>query len=1292
MTSAWSLSIKTVGRRRFHSAAAPPPPCATKDHEDDGIKLFNSSSNDSSPSDDNHDIHSRSHQLHQHQHQPHHHQQHPNDHHHNNNHHSDASESNFTIIVHPDDPLYSLHEKIQLVTGLKAEEQRLIYRGRIINCTASTSSGANTASSNSADRSNGGSSLQQHHHYHSEQNPSTSSASASTTGTPTSTELCVKDVTGLCDKQTIHLVPRIIANNNSSSSSNANNQRNSTTISTSSTTNTTGDEEAEFAERLLLGTNAGGGGGGGGGILGALLGGGINHTTTTTTATTATTTAPSTTSASVASLSGEAGLSLLAALLGVSSSSASPTTTTAATSAGLAEGGDTNTNASATLAGGGGGEGIVVLGGNDDGTGFDTTTINGLGALGGLFSGMGIPMGEGVGIATGADAAVATTTSSANDANAAATTTTADRTSLGYARPRLRPANTSSTRRIRRNAIPSSSISSSTLNSSLAAARATAARLTEADIRLPDPGSVEPVRQGLLTLHTLLGNALPSSSDNRRMTTSSTVEGEEGAEELLLPPQPSVRSPSVRSPLDSHRQWYRGQWLDVLDTVHQWLEATVVDIVLPSDILPDLDADRHLGENGVSRRRTTTTLRRSPPDAVVSANDLEGRRRLLLELVPRDDDDDDDDEDKNENDDESDSSPVTQSRRRNRTSQLLPSPDEGYYYRPRPENHNVQLLLIHYNGWPHRWDEWIRSDSERIRPFRTRTRHRMTTSLAAGTAYGGTAGGTANNILACPTPQAIFSASPSTAITDDDDDVVSERSGMLVELSRVVQGVNDLLSSAASAAAHSSPASGVDSLSTESPHLPWRTTNNGVEGGGTRAASPSATISSNQHTRLDRAQLRQLAPLLDRLGRTLTDAAPHIAALADSLPHQPVRQSHYASVGIDATSDNHLNATVSSQSAADDEEADPFQLLAARASHLYFGIGDSNTEDNSQVHGQEDLVHEETRSIIDPDLTDFVNGMVNTTRNLGGVGSGRNSQRDGSNGDQTGSSLLASYLASMGGTAGAGFADTNRFAAGTHSIGNDNNPRVIRMGGGGSGSGGGPGIDIHIHAIVTGPGMGVFGGMGGFPFDNVGVGATTPTASPRNNQHNQFFHRASPAVASPTENNDDADLFSELYSESPDPVNLHGEDNSHGEEIDRDGFDGSDLGHLFEECLSIEEEASFDNDEDDNDDEDKAAENKDDANDDSINGSMLSLSEIESHGNTSEISPALTASASSVSLVPNVPPISVMQADVIGSNENLGVPALRRSSPSLGNRLFRRTFGRLSLPSRRSSERDSRRG
>ena len=84
------------------------------------------------------------------------------------------------------------------------------------------------------------------------------------------------------------------------------------------------------------------------------------------------------------------------------------------------------------------------------------------------------------------------------------------------------------------------------------------------------------------------------------------------------------------------RRWYQGQWLDALETVHQWLEATVVDVVLPSDVLTDTDLIDDAGEDNnidgtTPRRENSMTNRNSPPNAVVSANDLNCRRRLLFE-------------------------------------------------------------------------------------------------------------------------------------------------------------------------------------------------------------------------------------------------------------------------------------------------------------------------------------------------------------------------------------------------------------------------------------------------------------------------------------------------------------------------------------------------------------------------------------------------------------------------------------------------------------------------------------
>jgi hypothetical protein len=185
-------------------------------------------------------------------------------------------------------------------------------------------------------------------------------------------------------------------------------------------------------------------------------------------------------------------------------------------------------------------------------------------------------------------------------------------------------------------------------------------RLTAEDRQVPDPGSMEPVRQGLMTLNTLL---------------------------------PHLQSNDMDTPIESNRRWYRGQWLDCLDTVNAWLEATVVELMFPEEIFPQ----------AYDRASSSTPLHRREPqlhnDPAVSASDLEGRRRLLLEPCDPNDEHD--------------------------------VGGELSGFRPRSSNRGVQLLLIHYNGWPHRWDEWIRSDSARLRPFRTRTRHPNVVRLEA---------------------------------------------------------------------------------------------------------------------------------------------------------------------------------------------------------------------------------------------------------------------------------------------------------------------------------------------------------------------------------------------------------------------------------------------------------------------------------------------------------------------------------------------------------------------------------
>ena len=98
--------------------------------------------------------------------------------------------------------------------------------------------------------------------------------------------------------------------------------------------------------------------------------------------------------------------------------------------------------------------------------------------------------------------------------------------------------------------------------------------------------------------------------------------------------------------------------------------------------------------------------------------------------------------------------------------------------------------------------------------------------------------------------------------------------------------------------------------------------------------------------------------------------------------------------------------------------------------------------------------------------------------------------------------------------------------------------------------------------------------------------------------------------------------------------------------MDRDCFDGSALGELFVDCLSIEEEVSCATDVDNSvatDTEISAAdaektENNDimDANDDSTDGSILALSDIESQGSIEFRQAASSTTDTNIGLVPSL--------------------------------------------------------
>lgn len=543
-------------------------------------------------------------------------------------------------------------------------------------------------------------------------------------------------------------------------------------------------------------------------------------------------------------------------------------------------------------------------------------------------------------------------------------------------------------------------------------------RMSAEDRQRPDPGSLEPVRQGLMTLHTMLG-AASADRDN-------------GA------------------PLEAPRRWYRGQWLDCRDTVNQWLEATIVDIVTPEDVLPSRDP---------SLSRRTHTPGPPPDDPAVGANDMEGRRQLLLEPCESGD-------------------------------------EENFFegFRERDSNNDVQLLLVHYNGWPHRWDEWIRSDSERIRPFRTRTRH---------PARSGHAG---------PTVQSEFRGAPSTEIRGGDE----ERVAMLSELWAIVKDVESMLSTVVPHEYHQRHETRTAGSLSE--YLPWdneAATSSGITTNGQSAPSGH---------RMSKRRLESLAPLLDRLGRTVTDAAPHIAVLADSLP-----------------------ATV-----REDEEQveDAAESMVRSASRLFWGSSQDEPMATTPLlsaadHDNDANARLSDRQPDDPDFEDFVNGMVNVSRGDSAIRSGgrvnrsRRTEDDSTN--SLGSTLLAAYLA--GGLGGSSSNENDDNGGGE--TGRNSNGRVVRVGTGDNG-GSSPGIDIHIHAIVTGPGVTAVAGM---PTGLAGLATAMPmpfaNETPSGDEAPNFSlgsgtdPSSNPGVDPGTQpnqevtNEDDLALFDDLYSENP---------------------------------------------------------------------------------------------------------------------------------------------------------------
>lgn len=266
--------------------------------------------------------------------------------------------------------------------------------------------------------------------------------------------------------------------------------------------------------------------------------------------------------------------------------------------------------------------------------------------------------------------------------------------------------------------------------------------------------------------------------------------------------------------------------------------------------------------------------------------------------------------------------------------------------------------------------------------------------------------------------------------------------------------------------------------------------------------------------------LLALIPLLDRLGRTLIDAAPHLAAYAASLPDELPREP-------ERTAPGESNVVF-----AKDEEEEPVvpvpEIRSMSSLFSLLPLGGRSSVENVRSLPEAQAIDDD-EEILEPDYMDFLNSTVNTTR-----GEVRN--RGGRSGSDEGG-LLGAYLAaaslssltndeegaegSAGGLAGLG--------------------RLIRQretNGGIGGGGGGGGIDIHIHAIVTGPAVGGTGGMGmgmallGEPQ----IATARPTLFSSNSRRAGITEpRIPPSVPIDEE---ELGIFSDLYSENPTPVDL----------------------------------------------------------------------------------------------------------------------------------------------------------
>ena len=431
--------------------------------------------------------------------------------------------------------------------------------------------------------------------------------------------------------------------------------------------------------------------------------------------------------------------------------------------------------------------------------------------------------------------------------------------------------------------------------------------------------------------------------------------------------------------------------------------------------------------------------------------------------------------------------------------------------------------------------------------------------------------------MASPTPQSIFNESPRTNISEhgsEEEDRIAVLPELNIALSRVSELLGELLrrdrgrndnnetkdddddelEDLQPSAAESPSESNLDHQRARA-DLPWVTrgssnTNSSgenpntlstvsefldeeadAEEPSTDAPVPAGVSEYNRNsgvaTSYNQTELRNLATIFDRLGRTLTDAAPHLASIAASLPAQEHSNS------LESDGQNEATPESANSFEVDSPSAPLGGLLSLWSRERERARRNSAVEENVMARPST------SSAAVDPDHLDFASGVVNTTR-----GQVRSGPRSRSSHQDDVASLLGTYLAA----ASLGSASSSNDESGSGAT--SSLARLLARGS--NGGSGDSGIDIHIHAIVTTPGASP-GGVGiatlssgrGSPTTTLGgarnLFSSNTSTSIRSEEGDSMPGGSSPSnFVEPRDEEYDHGLFSELYSESPTPIDPNG--------------------------------------------------------------------------------------------------------------------------------------------------------